>query len=152
MPKVPQFKHLVDSICRNTESVHLTIMTDCLPWLEFLCVDFEAMSSKYSPDSWMKLLAAGKANSPEKQMNVYSREFCYMPELLVPLGFKEKTDYLSWEFIWFKTKFLCIEFSLFLVSYFFYGKSNLIQLYEMLVKDVLELRMKHTTQGRWVSH
>lgn len=39
-----------------------------------------------------------------------------------------------------------------LVQSSFYGKYNLIQLYEMLVKDVLEFRMEHMTQGRWVCH
>ena len=81
----------IDQVCRSTEPVHLTGKTDCFPSLEFLCVDFETASSKYS-GSWMKLLAAGKANSPEKWMNVVlQRRLCCVPELLAPLGLRKQT-------------------------------------------------------------
>lgn len=39
----------------------------------------------------MKLLVAGKANSPEEWMNAVLHErLCGLPELLVPLGLKEE--------------------------------------------------------------
>lgn len=40
---------------------HWAVVPDRLPGLEFLCVDCQKMSSKYSAGSWTKLWAAGKA-------------------------------------------------------------------------------------------
>lgn len=103
-------------------------MPDYLPWPEFLCVDFEAMSSKYSPGSWMKLLVAGKANPPEKYNECYTPEKALLSAWIAyaPGAQIRDYDYLSWEFTQFKTKFLWIEFSLFLVQSGFYRKFNLI--------------------------
>lgn len=47
--------------CRHTQLTHWAVVPDRLPGLEFLSVDCQKMSSKYSAGSWTKLWAAGKA-------------------------------------------------------------------------------------------